>query len=104
MESSQLSITVHVGDRTYPMKVKAEEEEDIRKAAKMVNDKIKELESKYAATDKQDYLAMAALMFAIKNLNRESNAVALDAEATDKLLKLDDLLTDRLKGKQDTDS
>lgn len=61
---SELSIKVHVANRVYPLSVQREEEEAVRKAAAMINEKIKEMESSYAVKDKQDLLAMVALQLA----------------------------------------
>ena len=68
-----LSIKVSIGNRVYPLTIKPEEEESIRKAAKLVNENIKELESSYAVRDKQDLLAMTALYFANSFVSNERN-------------------------------
>ena len=44
-----------------------EEEEIIRRAAKLINDRVKEYQENYAVRDKQDLLAMIALHFAISS-------------------------------------
>ena len=38
---AELSIKIRIGNREYPMRVKAEDEERIRKAGKLLNEKIK---------------------------------------------------------------
>lgn len=58
---SELSIKINIANRVYPLTVKSQEEEGIRKTAKMINDKIKLYEQDYAVKDKQDLLAMCAL-------------------------------------------
>lgn len=68
---NNLSIKVTIGNRVYPLTIRREEEELIRKAVRMVNDNIKELENKYAVRDKQDLLAMKALFYANKTLNED---------------------------------
>ena len=40
---AELSIKIRIGNREYPMKVKAEDEERIRRAGKLLNEKIKTL-------------------------------------------------------------
>lgn len=62
----KLSIRVNIADRYYPLKIEREDEEKIRKAAKMINDKVFQYKTKYADKDIQDFLAMAALQFVIK--------------------------------------
>ena len=40
MANDQISIKVNIGDRIYPLKIQANEEEYVRKAAKILNDKM----------------------------------------------------------------
>lgn len=74
-----LSIKVIIANRPYPLTVNNEQEEEaIRKAAKRINDIMKDYESKYAVKDKQDLLAMCALEFATKSIEIESKNVVDD--------------------------
>jgi cell division protein ZapA len=67
----KLSIRVNVADRFYPLKVEREDEERIRKAARMINEKVQQYKLKYADKDVQDFLAMAALQYVIKLTEEE---------------------------------
>ncbi len=58
---SELHIKVNIASRTYPLTVSSDEEEEVRKAATFINDKLKTLGSSFAVKDKQDLLAMLAL-------------------------------------------
>jgi len=82
---SKLSINVNIGNRVYPLTIDREEEELIRKAAKRVNDNMKQLESTYSVSDKQDLLAMTALFFSNKAL-----------EVDDKIEDISDTVTEKL--------
>jgi len=62
----KLSIRVNVADRYYPLKVERENEEKIRKAARMINEKVLQYKQRYTDKDVQDFLAMAALQYVIK--------------------------------------
>ena len=66
MDSAQneISIKVTIGDRQYPLKINAAEEESVRKAEKLINEKSKFYQENFSVKDKQDSLAMAALEFA----------------------------------------
>ena len=55
---SELSIKVTIANRVYPLSVAHEEEEEVRKAAAYINDRIKALESSFAVKDKLDLIAM----------------------------------------------
>jgi cell division protein ZapA len=58
---SELSIKVNIANRVYPLQVQRDEEEEVRKAATYINERLKELESSFAVKDKLDLLAMLAL-------------------------------------------
>lgn len=56
-----IPVNIVVGDRTYRIKINADDEEQIRKTAKKLNDQVTEFKSRYAGKDMQDYLAMVLL-------------------------------------------
>ncbi len=58
---AEVSLKVFIAGRTYPITVKQEEEQVVLNAAKMITDKVKEMEQSYAIRDRQDLLAMSAL-------------------------------------------
>lgn len=74
----KLSIRVNIADRYYPLKIEREDEEKIRKAAKMINDKVFQYKTKYADKDIQDFLAMAALQFVIRLTEMEDKNESTD--------------------------
>ncbi|MCF8221907.1 MAG: cell division protein ZapA [Bacteroidales bacterium] len=65
----KLSIRVNVADRYYPLKIDRDEEERIRKAARLINEKVLQYKKKYVDKDIQDFLAMAALQYVIQLLD-----------------------------------
>lgn len=67
----KLSIRVNVSDRYYPLKVERNDEEKIRKAARMINEKVLQYKQRYSDKDVQDFLAMAALQYVIKLIEQE---------------------------------
>jgi cell division protein ZapA len=67
----KFSIRVNVADRYYPLKVERENEEKIRKAARMINEKVLQYKQRYTDKDVQDFLAMAALQYVIKLTEQE---------------------------------
>jgi len=86
----KLSIRVNIADRYYPLKIEREDEEKIRKAAKLINDKVFQYKTRYADKDIQDFLAMAALQFVIRLIEMEDKQE--DASLLQKLHKLNDEL------------
>jgi len=69
----KFSIKVNVAERYYPLRIDRNEEERIRKAARMINDKVLQYKQRYRDKDIQDFLAMAALQFVKKALEFEDN-------------------------------
>ena len=67
----KFSIRINVADRYYPLKVERENEEKIRKAARMINEKVLQYKQRYTDKDVQDFLAMAALQYVIKLTEEE---------------------------------
>jgi cell division protein ZapA (FtsZ GTPase activity inhibitor) len=68
---NKLSIKVNVADRYYPLKIDRREEEKIRKAAKLINEKVLQYKKRYLDKDVQDFLAMAALQYVTKVIEVE---------------------------------
>jgi len=71
-----------------------EEEEVIRRAAKLINDRVKEYQENYAVRDKQDLLSMCVLHYATSALKAEKKVKGEDTEVADKVYQLDHLLTE----------
>ena len=90
----EISIKINIADRVYPLKVNMEEEEIIRRAAKLINDRIKEFQDNYAVRDKQDLLSMCVLHYATATLKAEKKVMREDMEVSDKVYELDRLLND----------
>lgn len=86
---SKLAINVNIGNRVYPLTIDREEEELIRKAAKRVNDNMKQLESTYSVSDKQDLLAMTALFFSNKALEVNEKIDVISDGVSDKLNQIE---------------
>jgi len=89
----EISIKINIADRVYPLKVNMEEEEIIRRAAKLINDRIKEYQENYAVRDKQDLLSMCVLHYATSALKADKKVSVEDTELTEKVYQLDHLLS-----------
>ena len=68
----KLSIRVNVADRFYPLRIDRNDEERIRLAAKLINEKVLQYKQRYNDKDVQDFLGMAALQYVIKLLELEN--------------------------------
>ncbi len=69
---SELSIKLNIAGRIYPLTIRRDEEESIRKAAKNIEDSVKSFQENYAVRDKQDLLAMTALQLATQLIKPQS--------------------------------
>jgi len=94
MTEDMLSIKVQIAERFYPLKIKRQDEEKIRKAAKLINDKVLQYKQRYTDKDTQDFVAMAALQFVINLIDceQQQNVVSLEEELGSLSSELDELL------------
>jgi cell division protein ZapA len=74
--SETVSIQITIGNRSYPLKVKATEEVLFREAEKVVNQKWKAYESAFSVRDQQDLLAMCALQLATETIQLKNSVSA----------------------------
>ena len=87
-----ININVSICDRPYRLKIRPEEEEQVRKAAKDITDKVKDLQEQFAGKDKQDYLAMHALTLAVSGQQEETRQRAVESTMAEDLQAIDEQL------------
>ena len=78
----EFTINVQVAQRSYPIKIQREDEERVRKAAKMINERIQEYEKQYAVDDKMDLIAMCALQITTELLEGDAEEKKILGEVT----------------------
>lgn len=93
---AELSIKIKIGNREYPMRVKAEDEERIRKAGKILNEKIKHYQNQFGIDDLQDLISMVAFDCVVEKLKREESTEVSDDFALRELTKLNQLISDSI--------
>ncbi|MBN2263527.1 MAG: cell division protein ZapA [Prolixibacteraceae bacterium] len=69
----KLAINIMIAERRYPMTIDRGDEEKIRKAAKILNERVLQYRKAYTGKDNHDFLAMTALQFVIKMLELSEN-------------------------------
>lgn len=93
--SEYIPVTLWLAERSYRIRARKEDEEAIRLAAKLADEKIMELRTAFAGRDDQDFVAMCLLMYATDQVTEPNN---LDASSREKLLdvikKVDRFLED----------
>ena len=94
METNELvNITVVIAERSYPLKVKEEDVNRIRGIVEEINDKVNNFQKTYSRKDKQDYLSMALLTYAVDlhKTHLPADASVEEASFTDLNKKVDQL-------------
>src|SRR4051812_36497101 len=69
---SEVNIKVEIAGSIFPLKVGAEDEQNIKEAVDLINNKIAEFEKNYAIKDKKDVLAMVMLQL-VAQLYKKAN-------------------------------
>ena len=88
----KVSLNIKIGDRTYPLKVEAEEVERLKKSGKVLNTKIKEYQAKFGIDDMQDLLAMVAFDAFISANQSSSNLNHSHQNISNRLTELSELI------------
>lgn len=94
---NELSISLPIADRSYRLAIDKENEELFRKAAKLIDNRIKDYSGSYAYKDKQDLLAMVALEYATGYLQNDQLLSESETHWRTKLLAIDQALDEQLK-------
>lgn len=85
-----IPINIVIGDRSYRIRIKPEDEGAVRSTLKTINDKIIEFKTQFAGKDMQDYVSMVILWFATQNNPQSGNEGSPEFAAT--LNKLEEQL------------
>jgi len=94
--SDVLKIKLSIANRVYPLTIQPSQEEGLRKAAKKIEDMIKQFERSYSVRDKQDVLAMCALQFASLVEQKKIDNENVNENVRKRLNSLDQLLQEHL--------
>lgn len=90
--AEEMHINVVIADRPYRLKIKPEEEETVRKAARNINERVKEYQQAFLSKDKQDFLAMIALQNTVEALKYKEAAPEEGSPLAEKISTLEQLL------------
>ena len=92
----ELSVKIKIADREYPMKVKRTEEEKVRAAGKLINEKIKHYREQFGLDDKQDLLAMVAFDCLVDRMADDDKLQVIDQTVIEKVKQLNHLVSQAL--------
>ncbi|MDO5608069.1 MAG: cell division protein ZapA [Capnocytophaga sp.] len=90
--SELLKIKLSIGDRVYPLNIAPEQEEGFRKAAKNINEMIREFETNYELKDKRDALAMCTIVLATRIEQEQLSETLQDSQIKEKLEAIHQLI------------
>jgi cell division protein ZapA len=85
-----LSIKIKIADREYPMKVKREDEERVRMAGRLINEKIKSYGEQFGINDK---LAMVSFDCLIEKIASDETHHVIDKAVFEKVSQLNHLVS-----------
>ena len=89
----ELSIKIKIADREYPMKVKRDDEERVRMASRLINEKLKSYRDQFGLEDKQDLLAMVAFDSLVEKMTTEEIHQVIDQTVYEKVTHLNHLVS-----------
>ncbi len=89
----ELSIKIKIAEREYPMKVKRHEEEKVRAAGKLINEKLKHYREQFGIDDKQDLLAMVAFDCIVQKQASEETHQEVDQTVFEKVNHLNQIVS-----------
>lgn len=81
--SEEINIKINIAGRVYPLKVTQDEEEKVRKAAKRLNERIRQYKQDFEVKDNHDFLSMCALEFATRVVKLEDQNLDESKEVAD---------------------
>jgi Cell division protein ZapA len=85
-----IPINIVIGDRSYRIRIKPEDEGAVRSTLKTINDKIIEFKTQFAGKDMQDYASMVLLWYATQTNPQSGNEAS--PELSSMLGKLEEQL------------
>lgn len=92
----ELSIKIRIGDREYPMRIDSAEEEKIRIAGKLVNEKLRQFKEQFGIDDKRDLLAMTTFDSIVNMLKGNEQIDTQQKNILDRLSSIDQMLSNAL--------
>ena len=73
-----IPINIIIGDRSFRIKIKPEDEGAVRNTLKIINDKIIEYKTQFAGKDMQDYISMVVLWYATQPSLADDSGISAD--------------------------
>ncbi len=91
MKPLLIPVNIIIADRSYRLKIDAEDEEMVRNTVKTINEKIIDYKTNFAGKDMQDYVSMALLWYATEQ-KKPTTEQSIHDNSINKLKKIEQLL------------
>ncbi len=88
-----LHIKLKISDREYSLRIDSKDEQLLRKAAKLLNNQLKEKKEKFGIRDKQDLMAMVAFDGVVNSLK----SVEKNGKVSEHILTLEKMIAAHLE-------
>ena len=95
-ESEEIKINITVAERNYRLTIDKADEEKVRRAASMIDERVKEFKRVYTDKDYLSLVSMACIQFATSVVKYENDSAFKDQYLDKQLDVIDDLLTENL--------
>ena len=90
----EITINITLLDRPYRLSVARADEEKVRKAGNLINERVKYYSKHYAYKDAQDLLSMTALQFATSVVKMDAELSFLNQDLERKLQGINNLMSE----------
>lgn len=95
-----IPVTLWLAGRSYRIKIKPQDEEAIRLAVKIADEKVNELRNSYVGKDDHDFLAMCLLMYATDQATEGGGMNIMQKNIVNSMIeKIDQTLEDSIEDK-----
>ncbi|MBZ5858183.1 cell division protein ZapA [Flavihumibacter profundi] len=91
MTDTLIPVNIVIGDRTYRIKIRPDDEEAVRNTMKVINDKVIEFKTRFSAKDMQDYIAMVLVWYATEQSQHTKNSLVTQ-DLIEKLTQIENLI------------
>ena len=95
-ESEEIKISITVAERNYRLTIDKADEEKVRRAADMINERVKDFKRVYTDKDYLSLVSMACIQFATSVVKYENDTAFKDQYLDKQLDVIDGLLTENL--------
>lgn len=96
MSEELKNMQVMIGGRSYPLRVKPEDVDAIKDVAAEINEKFSDFQITYVNKDKQDWLSMTLLTYAVENHKLKNSDTSLE-KIGGRIDQLNSMLSEALK-------